>query len=92
MTSTKTEDIVVNIEKVDKLCQMRTNTGEQSLLKQGELPGTDGKVKMWVDGKSIATILSLGILAKTYRITYNNYVENAFTMYTEVGPVKFYRR
>ena len=56
------------------------------ITQQGDLPGL-GPVPF--DPKSLTNILALGLLAEEYRVVMDSAVENAFTVFTEHGPVKF---
>ena len=53
---------------------------------EGDLPGL-GPVP--VDPNSLTNILSLGIMAKKYRVVMDSAIENTFTVFTDHGPVKF---
>ena len=65
---------------------LSTNGGPLQVTKQGDLEAF-GSVPF--DQDSLTNILSLGMIAKKYHVVMDSVVENAFTIFTEHGPVKF---
>ena len=47
--------------------------------------------KVWYDYKVIANIFSLTNLVKKYRVTYDSHKDDAFTVHTNRGIIKFKR-
>jgi hypothetical protein len=64
-----------------------TNVGTRILDKEGKINGLDGRV--YYDPESIANIFSFSKLAEQYHVTYDNNVEDAFTINIEGKQIKF---
>ena len=68
---------------------MVTNAGQKNLYKRGGLIGMNDPP--WYNPNSMANVFSYAKMAKQYKITYDNTVEDAFIVHTETGLVKFKR-
>ena len=80
------QDWLANLRALQEALALSTNGGPMQITQQGDLPGL-GPVPF--DPKSLTNILALGLLAEKYRVVMDSAVENAFTVFTEHGPVKF---
>ena len=80
------QDWLANLRALQEAIALCTNGGPLDVTTEGDLPGL-GPVP--VDPNSLTNILSLGIMAKKYRVVMDSAIENAFTVFTDHGPVKF---
>lgn len=86
-TLVRTTEIVTNIRDSKNPILMCTNAGEHRLSKVREIIGM--KEEAWVDGESMANLICFAKLAEQYRITYDNWKEDAFQVHTDNGVIKF---
>ncbi len=80
------QDWLTNLRALAKPITLNTNGGPFQVKQEGDLQGF-GAIPL--DPESLTNIMSLGLIAKKYRVVMDSAVENAFTVYTEYGPVKF---
>ena len=65
---------------------MATNGGTKKLSVEANVHGLD---TVWYDASTLANILSLELLRKKYRVTYDSDVANTFFVHTEKGIIEF---
>ena len=68
---------------------MVTNVGQRDIHNRGGLIGMNDRP--WYNPESMANVFSFTNMAKQYKITYDNTVEDAFIVHTATGIVKFKR-
>jgi hypothetical protein len=79
-------DLVNNIGPASKPLIMDTNAGQKPLTMEGTVPKYG---KVYFDPQLRANIFSFGPTQRKYRVTYDNAIEDAFTVHTPDGPIKF---
>ena len=84
----KDKEIVENVNPVKNPMIMGTNAGTKRIILQGELPDVG---RAWVDEDAMTSVLSLGLLADKYHVTYDNKKEDAFIVDMGHKKVKFAR-
>lgn len=82
-------DYLHDIRRVQQMLNLSTNGGPCCTDLQGIFPGI--KDRVWFKHDSLTNILSFGVLAAHFRITYDNAKEDAFQIHTESGSLKVLR-
>ena len=86
LTLFKDQELVANIRTAKSHMAMTTNAGQSRITQEGYAPGIG---KVWYDPNAVANIISFAELVKKYRITYDSYDKDAFTVHVKGRPVKF---
>ena len=81
-------DFVINIGKAKNGINMATNGGTKRMNVTGEVPEID---EVWFDATNVANILSLNLLRKKYRVTYDSDIKNSFFVHIEDGMIIEFR-
>ena len=79
-------ELVRDRREGEKTLVMTTNAGKRE---SNEVATVDGFGKVWFIENGMANIFGFADLKKKYRITYDSSIEDAFTVYTPNGKIKF---
>ena len=85
--STNDKELIINVMQTCHRITLRTNAGQRQMSRCGETPGLTNE--MWLDEKSMITILSFAKLAEKKRIQCDNWNGESFQVHAEVGVMKF---
>ena len=80
--------LVTEIKETKILLIMNMNVGAKKITKQANVIGYG---KAWFDEDQMANIFGFTGTVDQYRVKYDSMVEDAFTVYTENGLIKFKR-
>jgi hypothetical protein len=78
--------LVTDIKLTKQQITMTTNAGTKVIGMEGHVEGFG---KVYYDPTMMANIIGLSAMAQKYRVTFDSEVENAFTVHTKTGVMKF---
>ena len=82
-------DLLKNIREVDSWMDIHCNAGVTSTNMVGDLKGFG---EVWYNPKGIANILSMAVVEKSFRVTYDSGNDMGFTVEKKDGSCRTFRR
>ena len=82
-------DLLDNIREVDTWMDIHCNAGVTSTNMVGDLKGFG---EVWYNPKGIANILSMAVVEKSFRVTYDSDSDKGFSVVKEDGSCRSFRR